>query len=110
MALHFGVANLFGLSAPAVGYVNEADEDESIDGVATVEDENGVTVVASPKKLVKKTVTIKGKGDAEFANVVAGDFAAGVVKIVEAKQSETQDEYPDFEIKGEAFDTLVLGD
>lgn len=108
MALHFGVENTFGLSAPAVGYVNEADEDESIDGVATVEDENGVTVIATPKLLTKKTVSIKGKGDAEFANVVPGAFTAGVVKITEAKQSESQDEYPDFEIKGEAFDTLVL--
>jgi len=105
MAVTFGVQNTYGLSAPTVGYVTEATRKRSIE-VATVQDEMGVTRKAKAKKLVTEDVSIKGKGDAELADVVAGSFSAGVVKVVSAKQSETDDEFPDFEQTGQAFDTL----
>jgi uncharacterized protein YccT (UPF0319 family) len=106
MPVTFGVQNTYGLSAPAVGYVTEATRKRTVE-LATVQDENGVTVKAKAKKLITEDVSAKGKGDAELADVTAGSFSAGVVKVTSAKQSETSDEFPDWEQSGQAFDTLA---
>ena len=102
----FGVQDTFGLTTPTGGYTNESSEDESLE-IATVQDELGVTVVAKAKKLLTKSVSIKGKGDANLAGVTAGPFTAGTVKVLSAKQDETNGEFPDFEISGKAYDTLT---
>lgn len=102
MAAHLGVTTNFGLTKPAGSYVSESSREESID-VATVRNESGVTVVAVPKPLITRTVNIKGKGDADLAGVSAGAFTAGVLRVTEAKQSESNDDFPDFDITGVAY-------
>lgn len=112
MAAHVGIENTggtldnFDISAPSGGYVNEAEQDQSVD-VATVRDENGVTKVALPKKMITETQTIKGKGDAGLAAVTAGAFSAGTIKIISAKQTETNDDFPDFEIVGKKYSDMA---
>lgn len=98
MADHLGVTNLFGLTAPSVGHVSASEKKSNI-GVATVRNASGVTVIAKAKQLIKDAITLRGKGDAEFANVTAGAITKGTPKIVRAKQSETNDDFPDFEIE-----------
>lgn len=103
MAAHFGVTlGDVDLTTPDGGYTNEAESDESID-VAEVRDEQGDIVVAKPKKMVTETQTIKGKGDPVISAVTSGAFTAGTVKIISAKGSESQEEFPDFEITGRRY-------
>lgn len=106
MPASFGVINTFGLAAPAGGHVQESSSEASVD-VATIRNALGVTVKAVPKPLVTKTVTIKGKGDAALAAVAAGSFTAGTLRITSAKQSESNDDFPDFEITGTAYSNLA---
>jgi hypothetical protein len=56
---------------------------------------------------VTKTVTIKGKGDAALASVTAGSFTAGTLRVTSAKQAESNDDFPDFEITGTAYSNLA---
>ena len=102
MPAHLGVASTYGLSAPAGGYVQESSREDSVE-IATIRDESGITVKAVPKPLVTRTVNLKGKGDANLAAVAAGSFAAGVLRVTEAKQSESNEDFPDFEITGTAY-------
>ncbi len=102
MPAHLGVATTFGLSAPAGGYVHESSREDSIE-IATIRNESGVTVKATPKPMVTRTVNLKGKGDANLAAVSSGAFAAGQLRVTEAKQSESNDDFPDFEITGTAY-------
>jgi hypothetical protein len=103
MSAHFGVTlGDVSLTAPAGGYVNEASSEETIN-VAEVRDEDGNIVVAVPKLMVTETQTIKGKGDPVISAVVEGAFTSGTVKITSAKGSESNEEFPDFEITGKKF-------
>jgi hypothetical protein len=52
-------------------------------------------------------VNIKGKGDANLAAVASGSFAEGVLRVTEAKQGETNEDFPDFEITGTAYLNLA---
>lgn len=56
MAATFGVTNLHGL-APATGHAQESSADSSIE-VATLRGSLGVTVVAKPKKLITRSITL----------------------------------------------------
>lgn len=105
MAAHLGVDTNFGLTTPDGGYVQEASREESIE-VATIRDEAGVTVVAVPKPLVTRSVSIRGRGDAELSAVTSGAFTAGALKIVSARQSETNDDFPEFEITATAYEDI----
>ena len=102
MPAHLGVSSTFGLSAPAGGYVQESSREDSVE-IATLRNESGVTVKAVPKPLVTRSVSIKGKGDANLAAVASGSFAEGVLRVTEAKQSESNEDFPDFEITGTAY-------
>lgn len=102
MPAHLGVDTNFGLTKPNGSYVQESSREETIE-VATIRDEDGNTVVAVPKPLITRTVNIRGKGDADLAGVTAGAFSAGTLRVTEAKQSESNDDFPDFEITGVAY-------
>lgn len=102
MPAHLGVATNFGLNAPAGGYVHESSREDSIE-IATIRNESGITVKATPKPMVTRTVNLKGKGDANLAAVSSGAFTAGQLRVTEAKQSESNDDFPDFEVTGTAY-------
>jgi hypothetical protein len=106
MAAHVGVATTYDLTTPAGGYTSEAESDQSVE-VATVKDEDGIVVIAKPKKLITNTQVIKGKGDCNLAAVTSGAFSAGTVKVISAKQTENADDFPDFEITGKKFSNIA---
>jgi|SRR6056300_1429096 len=104
MAAHIGVDTTYDLTTPTGGYTQEAERERQRD-IVTIRDENGTTVVARPKKLITETQSIKGKGDANISAVTAGEFTSGTVKITSAKQTENNEDFPDFEIEGIKYET-----
>ena len=106
MPAHLGIATNFGLTTPAGGYVQESSREDSVE-IATIRDETGTTVKAVPKPMITRAVSIKGKGDAELAAVASGSFTAGALRVTEAKQSESNEDFPDFEISGTAYLNLA---
>lgn len=106
MAAHIGVLTTFGLSTPGSAYTNEAESSQDVE-VATVRDENGVTVIAVPRKKVTHTLSIKGKGDPGLAAVVAtASVSVDTVFLISAKATENGTDFPDFEIEGKKFSNL----
>jgi hypothetical protein len=104
MAATFGVNNTHGLS-PNTGHVSESSKDSSVE-VATIRDEQGVTVFAGPRKLITRNVTITGKGDADIEAVVAGTVTLGAAMITSVKQSESNEDFPEFEIQATIYDEI----
>ena len=101
MAATFGVTNLHGL-APASGHAQEASADASIE-VATLRNALGVTVVAEPKKMITRTITLSGKGTPDFTDVAAGAITINTSFITSVKVTESNDDFPTFEIQAVAY-------
>jgi hypothetical protein len=104
MAATFGVTNTYNLT-PNNGHVSESSKDSSVD-VATIKNEQGITVYAGPRKLITRNVTISGKGDADIDLVEGGDVTKGVAMITSVKQTESNDDFPDFEIQATIYDEI----
>ena len=104
MPATFGVTNLHGL-APATGHAQEASADASIE-VATLRDSLGVTVVAKPKKLITRNITLSGKGTVNFGDVAAGAITKGASFVTSVKVTESNDDFPSFEIQAVAYNDL----
>ena len=102
MPATFGVNNTYELE-PTAGYVSESSKDSSVE-VATIRDEQGVTVIAGPKPLITRNVTISGKGTANFSDVAAGTMVAGETFITSIKRSESNDDFPEFEIEAVIYE------
>lgn len=79
--------------------------DASIE-VATLRDSLGVTVVAKPKKLITRNITLSGKGTVNFGDVVAGTITKGVSFVTSVKVTESNDDFPGFEIQAVAYNDL----
>lgn len=105
MPATFGAAETYGLTAPSGGYVEESTREQSVE-LATVRNNVGVTVKVAAVPMVTANISIKGKGDPELANVTAGAIAADTVKIVRAKGSEKNKEFPGFEIEAVKYTNL----
>lgn len=105
MAAHIGIVSP-PFTAPTGSLVKEVTSESSVE-VITHRDATGVTKKAIPKPLVTKTYTMKGRGDAEFANVVAGSFSDDTAKITQAKQVESNEDIPEFDITAMAYTTLA---
>lgn len=98
-----GVVDTFGLSPAAGAFVNESRRSRGI-GKAIVRNEVGEIVKLRGKKVIEETVTIRGKGSANFAAVVVGEIEIDTVKATEAESTEFWDgEYPDFEMVGMTY-------
>jgi hypothetical protein len=104
MAATFGVNNTHGLS-PNTGHVSESSKDSSVE-VATIRDEQGITVYAGPRKLITRNVTISGKGDADIEAVAPGTVTLGVAMITSVKQSESNEDFPEFEIQATIYEEI----
>jgi hypothetical protein len=104
MAATFGVTNTYNLS-PNAGHVSESSKDSSVE-VATIRDEQGVTVFAGPRKLITRNVTITGKGDVDIEAVVSGTVTLGTAMITSVKQSESNEDFPEFEIQATTYDEI----
>ncbi len=97
MPANFGVTSTFGLSAPSGGVVEESSTEDEVEA-KTIRDETGTTCRAIPSRMVKTTVSIKGRGRSDVS-VAAGTFS-GSVKVTSVKNSETNDDFPTFEVTG----------
>lgn len=107
MAASIGVgASLIESFAPASGYISEVSADSQVD-LLKIKDENGVTKRLLTKKMVSKDITISGQGTVNLGTAVAaGSFTEDTGKIVSAKQSESAEGTPEFEVNIKVYSTL----
>jgi hypothetical protein len=68
MPISFG-ATAFGVTAPS-GYIQESSQEKSVE-LATIRDIDGQTVVCIAKPRMTTTTTVKTKGEADLALLVA---------------------------------------
>lgn len=106
MAAHVGVDTTYDLTTPTGGYTSESESDRSVEPVV-VRNEDGDVVIAVTKKLITETQTIKGKGDCNLAAVTSGAFSIGTIKVINAKQTESAEDFPEFEIVGKKFSDVA---
>lgn len=106
MAATFGAEEVFGLTVPSGGHVEESSSDSSVE-LATVKNNVGVTVIAVPRKMVTTNLSIKGRGDPALSAVTSGAITAGTLKVTSAKGTESKDDFPAFEITAVKFTNLA---
>ena len=97
----FATIDLFGVTDPASGFVQETTETKSAE-IASVRDTTGVTKLAVLKGVVTTETVIKGKGTYTPA-VTANNNVTGSAVITSAKTSESAEDFPDYEITYQQF-------
>jgi hypothetical protein len=97
----FSDIELFGVSDPASGFVQETTETVTKE-IATVRDTTGVTKLAVLKGVQTTETVIKGKGTYSPA-VAVNKNVTGSAVITSAKISESAEDFPDYEITYQAF-------
>jgi len=103
MANDLGVTNLFGITAPTIGYVNESERKRTIE-LITLQNTEGVTVCVDTKPLVKIESSLKGKGDPILGLMAAATLSSkNVIQVTSKKKMEILNDYPGFEIAGEGY-------
>ncbi len=107
MAATIGVSSSLTASfSPASGYISEVSADSSVDTIK-IKDENGVTKRLLTKKMVTKSVSISGQGTVNLGTAVAaGSFTEDTGKVVSAKQSESAEGTPEFEVNLTVYSSL----
>ncbi|MEM7696920.1 MAG: hypothetical protein AAF236_00785 [Verrucomicrobiota bacterium] len=102
-----GVTNLFGLTAPGIGFVSESSRSRSIE-LAKLPDQTGVTRCVAAKPKLMLDVSIKGMGVQDLLGVTAGKLdAVDTIYLISRKRTETTSEYPEFEDTGKGYATLA---
>lgn len=96
MAIHYGVTNLDGHTAPAVGAVQSRESEASV-GAEDEPGPDGESKFFVPHKFSRKEVSVRGVGDAELSFVSVGPITAGTAKVIRAKQQEFAGALPKFE-------------
>lgn len=97
----FASIDLFGVTDPASGFVQETTETKTAE-IASVRDTTGVTKLAVLKGVVTTETVIKGKGTYTPA-VTANINVTGTAVITSAKTSESAEDFPDYEITYQQF-------
>ena len=97
MPASFGITDNFGLITPAGGTVEESSSEDEVEA-KTIKDETGTTCRAVPGKMIKTTVSIKGRGTSSLA--LAAGALGGDVKVISVKNAESQDDFPTYEQTG----------
>jgi len=104
MPASFGISSNFGLITPAGGTVEESSSEDEVEA-KTIKDETGTTCRAVTSKMIKTTVSIKGRGTSNVA-VAAGELS-GAVKVTSVKNAESQDDFPTYEMTGVSYATAT---
>lgn len=99
----FAQINLFGVSDPAGGFLQETTETKTAE-IATVRDTTGVTKLAVLKGVTTTETVLKGKGT-YTPSVTANAAVGGTAVITSAKTSESAEDFPDYEITYQQFST-----
>jgi hypothetical protein len=97
----FASINLFGVSDPAGGFLQETTQTKTAE-IATVRDATGVTKIAVLKGVTTTETVLKGKGIYE-PSVTENRNVSGTGVITSAKISETAEDFPDYEITYQGF-------
>ena len=105
MPATLGVINTFGLTQPTGGTVEESSSESEIEA-KTIKDATGTTCRAVPGKLVKTTVSIKGRGTVPLSVVTAGALS-GAAKVISVKNTESNDDFPTYEETATSYSTLT---
>jgi hypothetical protein len=103
MPATFGVTNDTGLATPSGGTVEEASIESEVEA-KTIKDSTGTTCRAVPSKTIKTTYQVKGRGTAALA-LAAGPIA-GTAKAMSIKNTESNDDYPTYEISGVSYSSI----
>lgn len=72
----------------------------------TIRDKTGVTKHVQPLAHSTTNFTRRGRGAASLAAVAAGAIAEGTAKIVSARNTQTNDDFPSYEINAVRKDDL----
>lgn len=104
MPASFGITDNFGLTTPTGGTVEESSSEDEVEA-KTIKDETGTTCRAVPGKMIKTTVSIKGRGTSNVA--VAAGSLSGAVKVTSIKNAESQDDFPTYEMTGVSYATAT---
>ena len=99
MPATFGITSNFGLTPPTGGVVEESSSEDEVEA-KTIKDQTGTTCRAVPGKVIKTTVTIKGRGLDMTTALAAGPMTEGKVAVTSLKNSESNDDFPTFEQTG----------
>jgi hypothetical protein len=97
----FATINLFGVTDPAAGFLQETTETKTAE-IASVRDTTGVTKLAVLKGVYTAEVILKGKGTHTPA-VTVNKSVLGTSVITSAKISESAEDFPDYEITYQKF-------
>ncbi len=97
----FASINLFGVSDPAGGFLQETTETKTKE-IATVRDTTGVTKLAVLNGVTTREIVLKGKGTYSPA-VAENKNVSGTAVITSAKISESAEDFPDYEITYQGF-------
>lgn len=97
----FATIDLFGVTDPSSGFVQETTETKTAE-IASVRDTTGVTKLAVLKGVVTTETVIKGKGTYAPA-VTVNKNVTGTAVITSAKTSESAEDFPDYEITYQQF-------
>ena len=100
MPASFGITTNFGLTTPTGGTVEESSTEDEIEA-KTIKDETGTTCRAVPSKMIKTTVSIKGRGLSSLA--LAAGALGGTVKVTSVKNTESNDDFPTYEMTGVSY-------
>lgn len=98
----FGVKDLFGITPPAGGVVEESSCEENFDADEVIDGE-GEVARACPKTWGRKTARIRGRGSITPVTLVGQTITAGVEFITSRVLREKNDAEPTFEITQESF-------
>ena len=97
MAAHKGIINKFGLTTPTGGFASETTRKRSNDFLETP-NEIGVVAEVDAMPYATEEITMKGIGEPDFALVTAATTAAGTLKILSIKRTESNLAKKAFEI------------
>lgn len=97
----FSEINLFGVTDPASGYLQETTETKSAE-IVTVRDTTGVTKAAVLKGVVTTETVLKGKGTYTPA-VTVNKNVTGTAIITASKASQSAEDFPDYEVTYQQF-------
>ncbi len=109
MSASVGIQNTFGLTAPSGATVQKSSRKRKgslVKLTGTVSTRHGVTIAAEMEKGVEVDVELSGKGAVNFAAVTPGEITVDTVKLVGAKQDQSNAEFPDFTYTGKTYANL----
>ena len=104
MSATFG-ASAFSLTMPTGGTIEESSLESECE-IKTIKNLSGITCRAIPGKIVTQTETLKGRGTAPITGVTGGEFTSSVMKITSIKNTESNDDFPTYEITAKSYATI----